>query len=401
MWAKNYNVLSVDGQKAYVRKDRFSSLKHIDGIIFDCDGVLVDIRESYNRAIAKTVSYVLKALTNSKIPERLVSDEVIHLFRKTGGFNNDWDTVYGTLMFILCSIPDDCKGVLEKLITKMGTQQDPFKQLSLVRNGTKTEFKKDFLNEGFFEETVRNLMEFAKLLDASGIASIDKVLAQKAGSSGDFNAFYGVLSSFLYFPAEVGKSIIATAQEEFFCGAKLFKQTFGVEPAFNYGSGMIENEKIIVQPAILKKLALLLGGRKLGIASGSWSKPAKYVLGDLIEQFDSRALIFLENAEEAERKLSKEKGSLLNLRKPSPYSLLKAAEGLGVPNLVLYVGDSMEDALMAKEASKTGKNFVFAGVYRYSGLDDIVRDGFLESGCDIVIPSVNDLPSILEAIRRG
>jgi len=401
MWAKNYNVYSVDRQKAYVRKDRVSQLKHVDGVIFDCDGVLVDIRESYNRAIAKTVSYVLKALTNSEIPERLVSDEVIYLFRKTGGFNNDWDTVYGTLMFILCSLPNDYRDILKKLITKIETQQDPFERLTLVRNGTKKELKKGFLNEGLFEKTVRNLKEFAKLLNASGIASVDKVLAERAGLSVDFNAFYGALSSFLHFPAEVSKSIIATAQEEFFCGAKLFKQTFGVEPAFNYGSGMIENEKIIVQPAILKKLALLLGGRKLGIASGSWSKPAKYVLGDLIEQFDPRALIFLENAEEAERKLLKEKGLLVNLRKPSPYSLLKAVEGLDKPNLVLYVGDSMEDALMAEEASKTGKNFVFAGVYLYSGLDDVVRDGFLESGCDIVIPSVNDLPSILEAIRRG
>jgi HAD superfamily phosphatase len=401
MWAKNYIVYSVDRQKAYVRKDRFSQLKHVDGVIFDCDGVLVDIRESYNRAIAKTVSYVLKALTNSEIPERLVSDEVIYLFRKTGGFNNDWDTVYGTLMFILCSLPDDYRDVLKKLITKIETQQDPFERLTLVRNGTKTELKKGFLNEGLFEKTVRNLKEFAKLLDASGIASVDKVLAERDGLSRDFNAFYGALSSFLHFPAEVGKSIIATAQEEFFCGAKLFKQTFGVEPAFNYGSGMIENEKIIVQPAILRKLALLLGGRKLGIASGSWSRPAKYVLGNLIEQFNPRALFFLENAEEAERKLLKEKRLLVNLRKPSPYSLLKAVEGLGEPNLVLYVGDSMEDALMAEEASKTGKNFVFAGVYLYSGLDNIVRDDFLESGCDIVIPSVNDLPSILETIRRG
>jgi phosphoglycolate phosphatase-like HAD superfamily hydrolase len=400
MWAKNYNVFSVDGQKAYVRKDRLSQLKHVDGVIFDCDGVLVDIRESYNKAVAKTVSYVLKALTNSEIPERLISDELIYLFRKTGGFNNDWDTVYGTLMFILCSLPDDCRGVLKKLITKIGTQQDPFKRLSSVAKEVEKAFKKDCLNEVFFEETVRNLKEFAKLLDASGISSVDKVLAKRADTNRDFNAFYGILSSFLYFPAEVGKSIIATAQEEFFCGAKLFKQTFRVEPAFNNGSGMIENEKIVVQPAVLEKLALLLGGRRLGIASGSWSRPAKYVLGDLIEQFDPKALIFLENAVEAERKLSKEKGVLVNLRKPNPYSLLKAAEGLGEPSLVLYVGDSMEDALMAEDASKTGKSYVFAGVYRYSGLDDVVRDGFLESGCDIVIPSVNDLPSILEAIRR-
>jgi phosphoglycolate phosphatase-like HAD superfamily hydrolase len=400
MWTKNYNVFSVDGQKAYVRKDRISQLKHVDGVIFDCDGVLVDIRESYNKAIAKTVSYVLKALTNSEIPERLISDEVIYLFRKTGGFNNDWDTVYGTLMFILCSLPDDCRDVLKKLITKIGTQQDPFEQLSSVAKESEKVFKKDCLNEAFFEEAIHNLKKFTKLLNASGTTSVDKALAEGISSTGDLNAFFGVLSSFLYLPAEVGKSIIATAQEEFFCGAKLFKQTFGVEPAFNNGSGMIKNEKIIVQLAVLKKLTLLLGGRKLGIASGSWSRPAKYVLGDLIEQFDPKALIFLENAVEAERRLLKEKGVLLNLRKPNPYSLVKAAEGLGEPSLVLYVGDSMEDALMAWDASKTGKSYVFAGVYHYSGLDDVVRDGFLESGCDIVIPSVNDLPSVLEAIRR-
>jgi phosphoglycolate phosphatase-like HAD superfamily hydrolase len=111
--------------------------------------------------------------------------------------------------------------------------------------------------------------------------------------------------------------------------------------------------------------------------------------------------VFLNDAVEAERQLSEEKGATVNLRKPNPYTLTMAAEGLGEQGLVLYVGDSMEDALMAREASKTGREFVFVGVYRYSGLDDLVRDGFLGSGCDIVIPSVNELPSLLEVIRRG
>ncbi len=32
----------------------------IDGIIFDCDGVLVDVSKSYDLAIRKTTQYVLK-----------------------------------------------------------------------------------------------------------------------------------------------------------------------------------------------------------------------------------------------------------------------------------------------------------------------------------------------------
>ena len=34
-------------------------LESIDAVIFDCDGVLVDITESYDTAINKTVSYIL------------------------------------------------------------------------------------------------------------------------------------------------------------------------------------------------------------------------------------------------------------------------------------------------------------------------------------------------------
>ena len=35
-------------------------LKKTDGIIFDCDGVLIDITKSYDLTIAKTVNYVLE-----------------------------------------------------------------------------------------------------------------------------------------------------------------------------------------------------------------------------------------------------------------------------------------------------------------------------------------------------
>lgn len=401
MWTKNYCVLNVNGQKAYFRKDRLPQLKQVNGIIFDCDGVLVDIRDSYNKAISETVVYILEALTSTKVPEKLVSDEVIFLFRKTGGFNNDWDTVYGILMFVLSSLPDNYKAVLKKQIEKISIQQAPFERLSTIKKAVKKEFKNDFLGDAFFDSTFRNLKEFANLLDASGIASVDKNITERAGLNEDFKAFYGVLKGFLHPSAEVGRSIIATAFEEFFGGARVFVQTFGVQPSFNKGSGMIENEKLIVQPEVLEKLTSLLGEKRLGIASGSRIKPAKYVLGDLIGKFNPKAVVFLETTEETECKLSREKGVPVNLKKPAPYSLLKAAEGFGEFGYVLYVGDSVEDALMAKEASKTGKSFFFAGVYQYSGLVDLVRNGFLEFGCDMVIPSVNDLPLVLETIRRG
>ncbi len=401
MRTEEYLVFDVDGQKAYVRRDRLPQLSCVDGVIFDCDGVLVDIRESYNKAIAQTVSYILKALTNSEVPEWLVSNELIHLFRRTGGFNNDWDTVYGILMFTLSRMPKEKRDALKNLVTEIDDNQTPFQQLSSAKKAVEKIFQKDCFEESFFLESTRSLKEFTKFLDASGTVSVDKALVDKTGSSAGFKDFFRVLGSFLYLPAKVGKGIIATAQEEFFCGAELFKQTFGAEPAFNKGLGMVENEELIIQKTALEKLTLLLGGKKIGIASGSWATPAKYALGDLVKQFKPEACVFINDAVEAERRLFEEKGVTVNLKKPNPFTLIRAAEGLGEQGLVLYVGDSMEDAFMARDASKAGKDFVFVGVYLFSGLDDVVRDCFLKSKCDIVIPSVNDLPAVLEVVRRG
>lgn len=51
-------------------------------VLFDMDGVLVDVSRSYRLAIKKTVEYFLdKQISLSKIQE----------YKNHGGFNNDWD----------------------------------------------------------------------------------------------------------------------------------------------------------------------------------------------------------------------------------------------------------------------------------------------------------------------
>ncbi len=401
MKTENYFVLNVNGLKAYVRKDRLSMLAQVDGVIFDCDGVLVDIRDSYNKAIKKTVAYILRALLSIKVPENLVSDEIIFLFRKTGGFNNDWDTVYGILMFILSSLPSNIMKILMQQIQKIDLKQEPFERLSSIKKVAEKELSNNALGNDFFDETIQNLKTFTGSLEASGIVSVDKNLSKKEGSTENYAVFYSLLREFLHPQANVGISVIAMVFEEFFQGSKLFRQTFRTQPHFNLDAGMIENEKLIIKPEVLDELTCLLGKKRLGIASGSRIEPAKYVLRDLVTKFNPDATIFLETTEEAELRLSQSKGVIVNLKKPEPFSLLKAVEGFKEYNCVLYVGDSIEDALMVKKALDTGKNFVFAGVYQYSSQANLARDCFLEFGCDMVIPSVNDLPYVIEFVRRG
>jgi len=390
MICMEYLRFSSEHGEIFVRRDRVGVIRCVEGVIFDCDGVLIDVRDSYNRAISKSVSYIFKCITGRDLPEDWISNEIIHLFRRTGGFNNDWDTVYGILMFMLSRLPKESRKRIYEGITAKN-EGSPFRRLMAVKEYMSK--KPCILDDAFIEETIKKLREFTKLLNSSGRRSVDENLLRTYGRSQDFHKFYALLREFLHGQEEVGRSIIATVFEEFFCGASLFKKIYGITPQFNSGSGLIDNGRLIIKPETLDSLISLLRGKNLGIASGSRREPAEYILNGLIEKFNSEALIFLDDVEEAERSLGK------CLKKPHPFSLLRASEGLE-GSRIIYVGDSVEDVLMAREASRRNGKFIFAGVYRYTALEEDTLRAFLEHKCDMILPTVNELPLILEELRR-
>jgi len=390
MMRMEYLRFSSESGEILVRRDSADMIRYVEGVIFDCDGVLIDVRDSYNRAISKSVSYIFECITGRDLPERLISNEIIHLFRRTGGFNNDWDTVYGILMFMLSHLPEESRKHIYEGITAKN-EGSPYRRLMAVKEYMSKE--PCMLDDALIEETIKRLREFTGLLDSSGRRSVDDNLLRMYGRSRDFRKFYTILREFLYGEESVGRSIIATVFEEFFCGASLFRKVYGISPQFNNGSGLIGNGRLIIKPETLDSLISLLGRRSLGIASGSRREPAEYILNGLIEKFNSKALIFLDDVDEAERSLGR------CLRKPHPFSLLRASEGLE-GSRIIYVGDSVEDVLMAREASRRNGKFIFAGVYRYTALEEDTLKAFLEHKCDMILPTVNELPLILEELRR-
>lgn len=60
----------------------------LDGIIFDIDGILVDVSKSYREAIRKTASYFLK---------REVTVDEVSKIKNRIGMNNDWDATYSLI----------------------------------------------------------------------------------------------------------------------------------------------------------------------------------------------------------------------------------------------------------------------------------------------------------------
>ena len=71
---------------------------HVDAVVLDIDGVLVDVADSYRRAIVESI-------------ERVYGDTIekadIQPFKNAGGFNNDWELTDAAALYVLASRETD------------------------------------------------------------------------------------------------------------------------------------------------------------------------------------------------------------------------------------------------------------------------------------------------------
>jgi HAD superfamily hydrolase (TIGR01548 family) len=64
----------------------------VDAVVLDVDGVLVDVADSYRRAIVESVD---------RLYDETVSTDAVQAFKDAGGFNNDWELTYAAALFVL------------------------------------------------------------------------------------------------------------------------------------------------------------------------------------------------------------------------------------------------------------------------------------------------------------
>jgi len=82
-----------------------------------------------------------------------------------------------------------------------------------------------------------------------------------------------------------------------------------------------------------------------------------------------------------------------DLAKPNPQSLIRAMKGLGSKNC-LYVGDSMEDMILAQKASELGFQATFCGIYGSGKLPEMKKKLFAKHGVPLILETINHLPDI-------
>jgi phosphoglycolate phosphatase-like HAD superfamily hydrolase len=302
-------------------------LKSSDGIIFDCDGVLIDITKSYDLTIIKTTKYVLENFSN--ISDSIqIDSKIIDGFKSTGGFNDEVDLAYASIIALVAA---------KKL------QRD------------QTEF----------------IFEVIKNCDTSGIVSAEKYIEKLT----EINEIKNKLS----YPGTHHDNLLYKIFDQLFYGSELYEKLFKIKSQF-VESGLIENDEVIVNDSLILKLKTKFNS-KISIVTGRGKESVRYSLKNLLEQFDTENSAFLEDEPR-------------EMAKPNPASLIQAIKGMK-SNSVVYVGDSMEDLIMAKEASEQGYQATFCGIIGTSKDPQKKLKLFEKNGAMLVIESINLLPKVL------
>ena len=306
--------------------DSFNHVE-IDSLIFDCDGVLIDITKSYDETIIRTTKYVLETLTN--ISDAVDIDfKIIDGFKSTGGFNDEVDLTYASILSIIAA-------------KKLKKDQTEF-IFTVIKNS-----------------------------DSTGIKSVENFLNSQIDISEIINK--------LSYPGTHKENILYQIFDQLFYGPKLYSKLFKTISKFS-DPGLIENDDVIFNDKLYIKLQKKFD-KKISMVTGRGKESVNYSLKHLLEKFDLKNSIFLEDE-------SRE------LAKPNPQALVNSIIGMN-SKFCLYVGDSMEDFLMAKKATILGHKTIFCGIIGTSKNPKEKLKLFEQNEAILVLDSINLLPKVL------
>lgn len=113
--------------------------KKYDALLFDMDGVLVDVNKSYRIAIQKTARYFM---------DREISSYEVDAIKQRVGMNNDWDATYALIGNK--SIPyENVKDYFQKIYLGNGKKKGLIdKENLLISKGQLTKLRKKYKKMG-------------------------------------------------------------------------------------------------------------------------------------------------------------------------------------------------------------------------------------------------------------
>lgn len=296
-------------------------------IVFDMDGVIVDVSRSYRETVRQAARrFFTGAAGWDDLPTPLFSLAELAAVKTTGGLNNDWDLTCEVIRLL-------CRRV--RINQSLAATDDPWKYYRNIVSAWDVTPLADFLKS--FDRPLTRLLNEKTAMD-------DTLL---------INDFITCV-----YRDDVGTgNIIKQIFQEIYLGAALFSQTYGFPPVLHKDNGLNSLETLIIDENFIKQMTQR---NLLAIATGRPRTEAFAPLNFYGLKPCFTHVVTLDDCVTAERELGATEGRKRSLSKPDPFMLDIISEKIDpLPEQRYYVGDMPDDMIAAMRARKefTGIGF--------------------------------------------
>jgi len=325
-------------------------------IVFDMDGVIIDVSRSYRDTVRQTAKLFFKGARSwEDLSDPLFQLSDLARVKQSGGLNNDWD--------------------LTCLIINL--------LFSLVK---KPKIHEDSDNWRRYQKTINHcdVAVLAQFLQSAN-SPLTTLLEKKGKLTDKF-----IMS--LYVDDVGSGNIIKQIFQEIYLGKDLFESTYGMPPKVYNGKGSIHRENLLAKKSILEYLSK---NNILAIATGRPKAEADYPLDffDLRKYFTF--IYTLDDCITEEKKILEQEGKKVSISKPNPYILDSIAETKKQETSGFYYIGDMPDDMVAASKSKWG--FIGVGLL-FSAPDKVtLKNALLRAGADYIIEDLEELKGIIES----
>ncbi|MCX5818911.1 MAG: HAD hydrolase-like protein [Deltaproteobacteria bacterium] len=324
-------------------------------IVFDMDGVLIDVSGSYRETVRKTARlFFAGAKGFESLPDPLFPLTDLASLKQTGGLNNDWDLTALTLHLLFEQV---------KINAAPSSAEDAAVSEETIHNCDVSDLSL------FLKTSARPLTELLERHGRRNESFVARCYRDDVGTG----------------------NVIKQIFQEIYLGPSLFGKHYGLEPRFWTEEGLIYRETLLIDPALLADLAR---DHIMAIATGRPLAEADFPL----DRFDLRkyfqTVITLDDSIMEEERIFRESGTRVSLKKPDPYMLDRIPHLIGRPFEGCYYLGDMPDDMQAARASKTGYKAV--GVTVSSAEPEVLRRDLLQAGAAHIIDDYAVLPTLFK-----
>jgi HAD superfamily hydrolase (TIGR01548 family) len=308
--------------------DALRIARDVDTVVFDVDGVLIDVSHSFRSAISKAVQHYLAEHLGWPGDELFLRVSETELFKKAGGFNSDWALADAAVLLYVVK-GADASNRSASFLRKVPPRLEEYTAAIHARGGG-LDAARETLRERFGPETIER-----------GVALWDSPLVERLCA-------------------------------EHYAGRRLCRDMYGFDAAIvDFDEGEMIHERRLIEPERLP------GAWKYGVLTGRNNGEMRAAL----------TTTGLAGAIPPEWIATCDDG----VHKPDPNGLLLLTDRMA-PAAAAFVGDTIDDLRTVLNYRKVRSGPPWLACAVLSGpAGEKNRDFFAASGADVIAPDVNAL----------